>query len=227
VGFSDNIINHRTRQNIEQILVSDEYDLLKFEDDGSIIFRDTNFDLGNPIGLQMSEEQAVELAKSYLDNLGLFPADSNYRVSVSNIQKSLLDIATGEFSDSEIIDFTVSFVRQINGIDVFSDKGDGISISFDANGITRLHHNWRNMTVEQAQRRVTNDQISFEQAVEAYKELHSENYSADYLPAMVNVSNAYVIRDGVVTAVWVFSEEHDLLNMVMIDFTTGEKIIMH
>ena len=44
---------------------------------------------------------------------------------------------------------------------------------------------------------------------------------------MVNVSNACVVRDGVVTAVWVFSEEHDLLNIVMIDVSTGERVIMH
>ena len=69
--------------------------------------------------------------------------------------------------------------------------------------------------------------ITIEQAVESYKKIYSENFLASNFPDMLKVSNAYVIRDGVVTAAWVFSEEHDLLNMVMIDATTGERISMH
>jgi len=228
ISFSDNIINHAARQRIEQILVSEENHVLRFESDGSITFRNTNVDLGvQNMRLQMNEEQAVEAARSHLDNLGLLPADSNYRVFVSSTERSLFDIATGEFTNSETIGFTVNFVRQINGIDVFSDRGDGISISFDVNGITGLHHNWRNMTVAQAQRQVTTNQITVEQAIESLKGIYSENYLISSLPAMLNVSNAYVIRNGIVTAVWMFSEEHDLLNMVMLDVITGERVAMH
>jgi len=54
--------------------------------------------------------------------------------------------------------------------------------------------------------------------------IYSENFTADHLPDMVNISNAYVIQDGVVSAVWAFSEGYDLLNMVMIDVATGERV---
>ena len=64
-------------------------------------------------------------------------------------------------------------------------------------------------------------------AIESFKGRYSENYSTNYLPASVKASNAYVIRNGVVTTARVFSEEQGLHNMVMIDAISGEKVNMH
>ena len=90
-----------------------------------------------------------------------------------------------------------------------------------------MHHNWRNISITQTQSRLENDHhLSVEQAAEIFLEITREHFERHGLPTSLNMSKAYVLHNDVVTRARVFSEEHDFLNMVMIDTVTGEVIHM-
>ena len=225
LDFSNNVLSDVQQDTITRLLMADGYHGLRFDNDGSIAFRNADIDFRQPnIGMQMTHDQAVEVARGFLRDLDLLPTDSNYRTIVSEIHRSHMNVLTGDYTNPETVEFTVQFVRQINGIDLFSYRGDGILISFNNNGITGLHHNWRDMDITQTQSHVANDHLSAEQAAGVFLEMNREHFAHHGLPASLNMSKAYVLQDGIVTRAWVFSEEHDLLNMVMIDAVTSERI---
>jgi len=100
---------------------------------------------------------------------------------------------------------------------------DGISIVFDVNGIISLHHNWRTISVSPVPMNAeVNSIITVERATEILLEVYGDFYRNRSSVEPVYVSKAHLLRNGVISPVWVFSEEHDLLNMIMIDAITGE-----
>jgi len=68
--------------------------------------------------------------------------------------------------------------------------------------------------------------ITVDNAIEILLDVESEYYLNRNSSEPIYISKAYIIRNDVVTPVWVFSEEHDFLNKVMIDALTGEIVHM-
>jgi len=58
--------------------------------------------------------------------------------------------------------------------------------------------------------------------VDIFLEVEAEYFlnRDSYYP--VYISKAYIVRNGIVTPVWVFAETTDFLNKVMIDVLSGE-----
>ena len=170
--------------------------------------------------MQITEEEAVSRAEAYLKELGLLPKDA-YHTRVTLINKTMLDLngEGGKVSGTEWA--RVHFYRVFNGTDVVSDQNDGISLSFDAQGILALQYLWRDMESRKLPK--TDKPISAEEACQSYIDqmysLHDDHFEPEEDPLVFQV---YAMIDGVMRPCWVISEDEKYINPCYIDMFTGE-----
>ena len=240
VSTDENIQAAETKFNLlRNKLTVSEGDIFEIDDSGQIKYSVSNRDWGKEnLEYDLTNEQVVEIAKRELSKLGLLPQDE-YRIGITTKERTFLDITGRTICEPETIEYSVFFYRTYNGVDIISDKEDGILISFDKNGLTELRYLWRDaIIVEKPELAVssiaTSDYLTFEQAQKIY---NAQWESADQMADAIELDDAltdecpfarmtYLQTENGTRLVWVFSTSENYTNSVCIDARTGEIITM-
>lgn len=209
-------VNRQAYKSIEKALGGNSNSSLTVDQKGKITYSNWNVDLDvEDLQYTITDEEAVAMAEKKLLELDLLP-QGEYRTSVSATQRMKFNSDGTGFLDPEIIEYSVSFYRTYNGIDLISDEEDGILITFNKYGISRLTYFWRNIEAVENDSKMLMKPITEMQAKAIFNEKSKMN-CADPV-----VSVAYLQRDDIVNPVWVFSSDTGYANSVFIDMYTGE-----
>ena len=229
--FSKADINKTNRiyRNLQNVLLHENAEL-KIDEYDRIVYNNFNKHTGEAnLGLALSDQQAVSTALQYLDILGLAP-DGDYKASVSYVRRYEMDVSNNPVSAPETIQYNVCFNRTVNGIDLLSDQGDGIIVSFDKYGITNLQYKWRDVQTVTVAKNAHSDVITSEQAKNIYlaavEETVQETLGADSIESTQKpiVTLAYAEIDGQIRPVWACSPNGAYGNHIFIDVQTGQQI---
>lgn len=203
---------------------------LKIDEYNRIIYNNFDSHTGEAdLGLALSDKQAVATALQQLDALGIAP-DGDYKASVSYVHRYEMDLNSGAVSAPETIEYSVCFNRTYNGIDMLSDQGDGIVVSFDKYGLTNLQYKWRDVQVVTDAELMSASAVTSTQAKNIY--LAAVEEDAPDVQVATNtgetlepvVTQAYLEIDNEVRPVWVCSPEGGYGNHIFIDMQTGEQL---
>lgn len=203
---------------------------LKIDEHNRIIYNNFDRHTGEAnLGFNLSDKQAVAAALQQLDALGIAP-DGDYKVSVSYVHRYEMDLNSGAVSAPETIEYSVCFNRTYNGIDMLSDQGDGIVVSFDKYGLTNLQYKWRDVQVVTDAELMSASAVTSTQAKNIY--LAAVEEDAPDVQVATNtgetlepvVTQAYLEIDNEVRPVWVCSPEGGYGNHIFIDMQTGEQL---
>lgn len=211
----------------EKLDISDN-SVLTVEDNGRITYSvgQHNWGRGN-LNYELTDCEAIAVAKQELEKLGLLP-QNDYRAVVSRIDRVKLDLSGKQENTPETIEYTVSFYRTHNGIDIVSDQEDGIIVSFNKDGVTELRYLWRNLEVSANKNLTANKHITLQQAQEVYElalgsgEQVKSAKSAEIEAATPCATTAYLQIGDEVKPVWVFSTDNNYANCIFVDMYTGE-----
>lgn len=202
--------------------------VLKVENDGRITYSIGQHNWGlRDLNYELSDSEAIAIAEQELDNLGLFP-QGTYRTVVSKINRVKMYLSGEKRNDPETVEYTVSFYRTYNGIDVISDQEDGIMVSFNKDGLTDLRYYWRDLAFSTSNRSVANTKTTMQQAHDIYKsaiasgEYISTTKSVEAEAESAIITVAYMQIGDIVKPVWVFSTDNSYTNCIFIDMYTGE-----
>ncbi len=212
---------------LQRVLPSESDSRLSIEDNGQIIYKSGGRSWsGEVFENTLTNEQAIREALQLLSELGIAP-QNEYRATVSNIQRYNVALDGTINNSPEVIEYMVSFYRTYNGIDVISDKEDGILISFNANGITELRYLWRDIAATERIQNNNPTYITVNQAQEAYRSELAANTLAsssniDENSDAANVITAFLEIDNEVHPVYVFSSDNGYSNAIFVDLVTGE-----
>lgn len=219
VSFTDNLLTSAQKQSIAQKLPGGTKTDLAFEDGGRIEYRNFKTDYGKPgTACDFDESTAVNMAKSKLSDLGLLP-DGGYRIEVSKSVRQKLNLESGGVSQPEVMDYSVKFYRQLNGMDLLSDEDDGIVVDINRSGVSRLSYRWRNMKIN----KLTAAKII---SKDAAKNIYIDDMASKCAETRIDAkqSSAYALLDGKVIPVWIFSEGEQYSNITAVNAITGEVI---
>ncbi len=174
--------------------------LLRFYASGGFIYMDPSKLHGDAPTNLPSKEDSIKIAKNYLKNQKLLPADMD-SAYVTPIEIGVY-YPTNNTSINYTLAWTVHFNRTINGLKVY---GPGQSLNVivtdngEINGVQRL---WRDVTPSQ--------KINIKTPDQAYSELVKCNNTAVTIPhtnankvAITDVSLGYYIEEGVVSQLYV------------------------
>ena len=203
---------------------------LKIDEYNRIVYNNFEGHTGEAdLGLALSDKQAVATALQQLDALGIAP-DGDYKASVSYVRRYEMDLNSDVISEPETIEYNVCFYRTYNGIDLLSDQGDGIVVSFDKYGLTNLQYKWRDVQIVTDAELMTANTVTSEQAKSIYLanvEKNAQNNLEETNleePQDSIVSLAYLEINGEMRPVWVCSPDGGYGNHIFIDAQSGEQI---
>lgn len=218
-------VNKRTNMQkymyLQEKLQGAEKSVLNIDEDGRITYSVGNRDWGNATrsAYSLTEAQAINAAEKILADLDLLPEDE-YQVRVSTIDRVQMNLAGGKQQSPETVEYTVCFYRTCNGIDIISDREDGIIVGISADGLTELQYFWRDMIIENTVERNSAKAITFEQA----QSICEKEYQMDMTNWFVSV--AYLQINDSTRPVYVFASDDCYTNSVYVDIYTGEVLSM-
>lgn len=211
----------RTSEAYEKVktkLLPDENASLKIDENGAVVYGNWGLEEEgfSPVP---TDAEAAAMAEQALADLGLLP-QGDYRIGISRIQRTGLDLNGGEAA-SETIEITARFYRTCNGVDVLSDKKDGILLCLQKGGIARLHYLWRDMETAENPRENPDGTLPLDQAKAIWqRDFHTALRGE--IPENPVITTAYLQRENTVSPVWVFSTDEDYINPICVDMYTGE-----
>lgn len=205
------------QEDLKQVLGWKESDTFRISEEGQLTYYRNDNDFQDS-GMTLSDAEATERAEQFLSNLGLLHR-GGYRTTVSRVSRSVMD-GSGA-SDPVIVEYTVSFYRVHNGVDVVSDQEDGILLSFDDKGITSLRYFWRDIAVQKISDK--GSLLTKEAALEVYNNRWDERHGdcCDPHPDP-DIREAYLNIENTTRPCWVISEDEAYTNAWWIDMFTGE-----
>ncbi|MDD6200517.1 MAG: DNRLRE domain-containing protein [Firmicutes bacterium] len=204
-----------------------ENSVLQIEDNGRILYMGRNHEWGASVNeYELTNDEAVTIAEQYLADLGLAP-DGDYRATVSRIQRYELCLDSDQCCSPDTIEYTVSFYRTVNGIDIISDQGDGILIGFNENGVTDLRYLWRDIEFVSKQNVLTENIVTMDKALEIFQaELDSTSQIIAANELLNNdttrTTTAYMQIGNEIRPVYAFSSDAGYANCIFVDVLTGE-----
>ena len=218
-------------RHLQNALILDNAEL-KIDEYNRIVYNNFNTHTGEAnLGFALSDQQAVSTALQYLNTLGLTP-DGDYKASVSYARRYEIDVSNNPVSAPETIEYNVCFNRTVNGIDLLSDQGDGIVVSFDKYGITKLQYKWRDVQTVTAAKNVQSGVVTSEQAENIYLAVLKEASQEASVAASIEVTQAPVVTlaymeiDGQIKTVWACSPNGAYGNHIFIDAQTGQQLVI-
>ncbi|MBQ7822579.1 MAG: hypothetical protein IJ338_00105 [Bacteroidaceae bacterium] len=216
-----------TRSALKNKLKLSDNSIFEVENNGRITYSVGERNWGDHnLNYELTDSEAILAAEQELDKLGLLPQDS-YRTVVSRIERIKLDLSGEQENVQETVEYTVSFYRTHNGIDVLSDQEDGIIVGFNKDGLTELRYMWRNLSVVASDALGTSKKITFQQAQEACQtalvrgEQIKTTRDAEGISKSFFVTTAYLQIDNAVKPVWAFSTDNSYANCIFVDMYTG------
>lgn len=196
----------------------DENSRLKVSQNGKITYSKWAADSDGDPAYTLSDDEAVAVAEQTLEKLGLLPTD-NYRTAVSKVQQANVNVDSADMSAPKTIEYTVCFYRTYNGMDILSDEDDGILITLNKDGVSRLTYLWRNMQTAKNPH-AASTKLTAQQAQAVYEQVMTDANSAAQIAPIITA--AYLQTDGETRAVWAFSSDVGYVNSVFVDMYTGE-----
>ena len=196
---------------------------LTFNTDGSVSYKRVAKDWGERnLAYNKTAVEAINLAKQHLNAMGLLPK-GNYRTAVSGVTRREMDLGDGKQVDDtpEVVEYTVHFYHQLNGVDVLSDQGEGITVTVDKYGVADMKYRWSDIKTATKMSATTAQALSLNAAREQYLQAKSEDTVQDSSNGSVVVTQAYYVNDGNTTSLWTFSDSATYLNPVLIDAEKG------
>ena len=199
--------------------------ILKVEDSGRITYSVGSHNWGaNNLTYDLNDSEAIAKAEELLDELGILPKD-NYRAVVSRTERVKLELTGSQNPPPETIEYTVSFYRTHNGIDILSDQEDGIIVSFNKHYLTELRYYWRELASTRSIYTPDLTKISLEEARNIYRSSISNSEAFQTTESTIEpvfTTIAYMQIDNQVTPVWAFSTDNNYTNAIFVDMYTGE-----
>ena len=181
--------------------------------------------------MTLSDEQVIDIAERKLAELNLSP-NGEYRTVLSYVRRYELNESGDEFINPETIEYTVCFYRTFNGVDLLSDKEEGIVVSFNKYGLTELQYKWSNLEVVNSTQLLNSETISQNQAKAVYQSTiveASNDVTGNSLSTGITepvIQSAYLQVGDEMKPVWVCSPNGAYGNHVFIDMNTGEQIVL-
>lgn len=208
------------------------YSTIGIDANNRIVYNNYNNHTGEvDLGMKLSDEQVIEVAKRKLEELNLTP-NGEYRTVISYVRRYELSESGEEFVNPETIEYTVRFYRTFNGVDLLSDKEEGIVLSFNKYGLTELQYKWSDLQVVNKTQLVATNTISQDQAKIIYKDAVKGtaddlvNGSASKKMDEPVIRFAYLQVGDEVKPVWVCSSDGFYGNHIFIEMNTGEHLLI-
>lgn len=213
-------------------LCIDKYSTINIDENNRIVFNNYNNHTGEAnLGMTLSDEQVIDIAERKLAELNLSP-NGEYRTVLSYVRRYELNESGDEFINPETIEYTVCFYRTFNGVDLLSDKEEGIVVSFNKYGLTELQYKWSNLEVVNSTQLLNSETISQNQAKAVYQSTiveASNDVTGNSLSTGITepvIQSAYLQVGDEMKPVWVCSPNGAYGNHVFIDMNTGEQIVL-
>ncbi len=201
---------------------------LKLSDNGDLEYIDSSVTLSEG-NVNISEKDAVKKAKDSLRDLDLLPSDK-YSVYISSVQRypMIFDEDDTITLEPDIVEYTVKFVHNFDGKEMFSKDDEGIVVSINKNGISRIKKTWSKVSYNNTIK--LNDSngniIWVNEAIETFTTNYEKlfNNTDDTENVIVDeVDGAYYLFNGDVIPVWMFAFD-GYKSKVFINAHTGELI---
>ena len=222
-NYTANAIYARLQEQLPAVQNS----LLRINSNGQITYSVGTRNWGDEaLGYHLTDAEAISFAKQQLNILGLMP-QCDYRATVSKVNRYEINLSGGQNTTPETIEYTVTFYRLFNGIDVISNQEDGIMVSFNKNGLTELRYLWREMEIATECKAPESGVLTLFQAQALCRDagISQNQISTDDTICngeYQNATVAYLQIDNEVRPVYVFASDDCYTNCTFVDMVTGD-----
>ena len=195
---------------------------LQVFNNGRIEFRDLNIEKSIEEKIDATPDEMVYKAKEFLKTLDLLP-DKDYEIDISTVGRNILydDGQPVKEETSEIVEYNIIWLQKHNDIPIVSDKGEGISVRMNNNGVTNFKYSWRNVDELITEQKIIEPKEAMDEYIKNYNKLFKTSNEEER--HFADLSLMYYYKDGEVIPVWAF-KFGEVGNISLIDAVKGSKL---